>query len=66
MTFSGIEALTDAVDRGDAAQFTLEEILEPSRWTLLNFLMDPRTGLGRVREFRISNHQLVTRIATVG
>jgi hypothetical protein len=45
--------------KGDAAQFTLEEILEPSGWTLLNFLMDPRNGLGRFREFRISNCQLM-------
>jgi nanoRNase/pAp phosphatase (c-di-AMP/oligoRNAs hydrolase) len=49
----------DAVDKGDAAQFTLDEILEPTGWTLLNFLMDPRTGLGRFREFRISNYQLM-------
>ena len=26
---------------------------------LLNFLMDPRTGLGRFRDFRISNYQLM-------
>ena len=58
-TFPGIEELMDAVDKGDAAQFSLEEILEPSGWTLLNFLMDPRTGLGRFREFRISNYQLM-------
>ena len=49
----------DAVDKADAAQFTLGEILEPAGWTLLNFLMDPRTGLGRFREFRISNYQLM-------
>ena len=58
-TFPGIEELMDAVDKGDAAQFTLDEILEPNGWTLLNFLMDPRTGLGRFREFRISNYQLM-------
>jgi hypothetical protein len=45
--------------KGDAAQFTLEEILEPSGWTLLNFLTDPRNGLGRFREVRISNCQLM-------
>ena len=47
------------VDRADAAQFTREEILKPSRWVLLNFVMDPRTGLGRFREFRISNYDLM-------
>jgi nanoRNase/pAp phosphatase (c-di-AMP/oligoRNAs hydrolase) len=58
-TFPGVEELMDAVDKADAAQFTLEEILEPAGWTLLNFLMDPRTGLGRFRDFRISNYQLM-------
>ena len=52
----------DAVDRADAARFELEEILEPSGWALLNFLMDPRTGLGRFREFRISNYRLMMQL----
>jgi nanoRNase/pAp phosphatase (c-di-AMP/oligoRNAs hydrolase) len=60
--FGGIEALMEAVDKADAARFTLEEILEPTGWTLLNFLMDPRTGLGRFREFRISNYQLMMQL----
>ena len=48
-----------AVDNADAARFSQEEILQPTGWTLLSFLMDPRTGLGRFREFRISNYQLM-------
>ncbi len=48
-----------AVDKGDAAQFSREEILDPAGWVLLNYLMDARTGLGRFREFRISNYQLM-------
>lgn len=47
------------VDKADAAQFTREEILKPSGWVLLNYVMDPRTGLGRFRDFRISNYQLM-------
>lgn len=47
------------VDKADAAQFTKEEILHPQGWVLLNYLMDPRTGLGRFREFRISNYNLM-------
>jgi nanoRNase/pAp phosphatase (c-di-AMP/oligoRNAs hydrolase) len=47
------------VDKADAAQFTRDEVLNPKRWVLLNYLMDPRTGLGRFREFRISNYQLM-------
>jgi nanoRNase/pAp phosphatase (c-di-AMP/oligoRNAs hydrolase) len=61
-TFPGIEELMDAVDKSDAAQFTLGEILHPTGWVLLNFLMDPRTGLGRFREFRISNYQLMMQL----
>ena len=48
-----------AVDKADSAQFSLEEILEPTDWVLLNYLMDSRTGLGRFREFRVSNYQLM-------
>jgi nanoRNase/pAp phosphatase (c-di-AMP/oligoRNAs hydrolase) len=64
-TFPGIEELMDAVDKGDAAQFDLDEILHPTGWVLLNFLMDPRTGLGRFREFRISNYQLMMELIDV-
>lgn len=48
-----------AVDKGDSAQFSKDEILNPQRWDLLNFLMDARTGLGRFRDFRISNYNLM-------
>ncbi|MEK7736238.1 MAG: exopolyphosphatase [Pseudomonadota bacterium] len=48
-----------AVDKGDAAQFSREEILHPTGWVLLNYLMDARTGLGRFRDFRISNYNLM-------
>jgi nanoRNase/pAp phosphatase (c-di-AMP/oligoRNAs hydrolase) len=51
--------MMDAVDKGDAAQFSREEVLNPTGWVLLNYLMDSRTGLGRFREFRISNYQLM-------
>lgn len=47
------------VDKADAAQFTMDEILNPKNWVLLNYLMDPRTGLGRFRNFRISNYNLM-------
>ncbi|MEN9864600.1 MAG: hypothetical protein RL748_190 [Pseudomonadota bacterium] len=48
-----------AVDKADSAQFSEQEILHPTDWNLLNFLMDARTGLGRFREFRISNYNLM-------
>jgi nanoRNase/pAp phosphatase (c-di-AMP/oligoRNAs hydrolase) len=64
-TFPGIDELMDAVDKADAAQFELDDILEPTGWVLLNFLMDPRTGLGRFRDFRISNYQLMMELIDV-
>jgi nanoRNase/pAp phosphatase (c-di-AMP/oligoRNAs hydrolase) len=51
--------MMDAVDKADAAKFLEEEILDAHGWILLSFLMDPRTGLGRFRDFRISNYQLM-------
>ena len=48
-----------AVDKGDAAQFSRDDILDPQGWDLLNMLMDARTGLGRFHDFRISNYQLM-------
>jgi nanoRNase/pAp phosphatase (c-di-AMP/oligoRNAs hydrolase) len=54
--------MMEAVDRADAAQLSLDDILNPQGWILLSFLMDPRTGLGRFREFRISNYQLMMQL----
>ncbi|WP_434617711.1 exopolyphosphatase [Azospirillum sp. B2RO_4] len=48
-----------AVDQADSAQYQRDDILNPTGWTLLNFIMDARTGLGRFREFRVSNYQLM-------
>ena len=54
--------MMEAVDKGDSAQFSEEEILHPTGWVLLNYLMDARTGLGRFRKFRISNYQLMMQL----
>jgi nanoRNase/pAp phosphatase (c-di-AMP/oligoRNAs hydrolase) len=51
--------MMEAVDLGDSAQYSKQEVLQPTGWALLNFLMDARTGLGRFREFRISNYNLM-------
>ncbi len=51
--------MMQAVDKADSAQYSREEILDPSGWVLLNYLMDARTGLGRFRDFRISNYALM-------
>ena len=51
--------MMEAVDKGDSADFTKDEILNPTGWVLMDFLMDARTGLGRFHNFRISNYQLM-------
>jgi len=53
------EDMMDAVDKSDSAQFSIDEILEPTGWVLLNYIMDARTGLGRYRDFSVSNYQLM-------
>ncbi len=59
------ESLDDmmfAVDRADSADWTMDEVLDAEGWTLLSFMMDSRTGLGRFRDFRISNYQLMMKL----
>ena len=56
------DELMVAVDQADSAQYELHDILDPQGWTLLNFLMDSRTGLGRFRDFRVSNYQLMMQL----
>jgi len=48
-----------AVDKADSAGFSRDDVLQPKGWELLSFLMDARTGLGRFRDFRVSNYQLM-------
>ena len=64
--FGGREAFPDipeelmvAVDRADSAQYAIEDILAPEKWSLVNFILDPRTGLSRFHDFAISNDQLM-------
>ncbi|MFN3827262.1 MAG: exopolyphosphatase [Micavibrio sp.] len=56
------EDMMSAVDKADSASFTREDILDPQGWELLSFLMDSRTGLGRFRDFTISNYQLMMKL----
>lgn len=57
--FDGYKGMIEAVDKVDSGNLTKEEILNPTGWILLGFISDPRTGLGRFREFKISNYQLM-------
>jgi len=56
------DAMMEAVDKADSAAFSKDEILNPQGWELLSFLMDSRTGLGRFRDFNISNYQLMMKL----
>lgn len=56
------EDIMAAVDKADSARFSVGEILHPEGWPFLNFLMDSRTGLGRFRQFRISNYELMMKL----
>ena len=54
-----------AVDKADSAAFSKDDILNPKGWDLLSFIMDARTGLGRFRDFNISNYQLMMKLIDV-
>ena len=59
-TFRNIDPeLMDAVDKCDAAQLTREDVMHPDGWMLLNYIMDSRSGLGRFKDFRVSNYDLM-------
>ncbi len=47
------------VDKCDSGRLTVDDIEHPRGWVLMSFIMDPRTGLGRYRDYRISNYQLM-------
>ncbi|NCO03010.1 MAG: exopolyphosphatase [Alphaproteobacteria bacterium] len=54
--------MMEAVDKADSAAFTRDDIIDPQGWELLSFIMDARTGLGRFRDFNISNYQLMMKL----
>ncbi|MDR1654620.1 MAG: exopolyphosphatase [Treponema sp.] len=55
--------MIEYVDKVDSGNLTQDEILDPKGWVLLGFIMDPRTGLGRFRDFTISNYDLMKELA---
>ena len=60
--FSHFDEMMKAVDKVDSGNLTIDEIMNPTGWILIGFLMDPRTGLGRWRNFTISNYQLMEKL----
>jgi nanoRNase/pAp phosphatase (c-di-AMP/oligoRNAs hydrolase) len=55
--------MIEYVDKVDSGDLSADEILDPKGWILLGFIMDPRTGLGRFRNFTISNYDLMKKLA---
>jgi hypothetical protein len=45
------ETLVAETDRLDSAQLTLEDVVAPAGYVLLGLTLDPRTGLGSLREY---------------
>ena len=60
--FPQFDDMMEAVDKVDSGHLTIDEVMNPKGWILIGFLMDPRTGLGRWREFTISNYQLMEKL----
>lgn len=60
--FPQFDDMLEAVDKVDSGNLTIDEIQNPTGWILVGFLMDPRTGLGRWRDFTISNYQLMEKL----
>ena len=54
-----LDTMLEDVDTVDSGRLSIEDIKNPVGWVLLGFVMDPRTGLGRYRDYRISNYQLM-------
>lgn len=60
--FPQFDDMMEAVDKVDSGNLTIDEVMNPTGWILIGFLMDPRTGLGRWRRFSISNYQLMEKL----
>lgn len=60
--FPQYDEIMEAVDKVDSGDLTYDDIMNPQGWILVGFLMDPRTGLGRWRQFTISNYQLMEKL----
>ncbi len=61
-TFPNFDDMMIAVDKVDSGDLTIDEVMNPTGWILVGFLMDPRTGLGRWRQFTVSNYQLMEKL----
>ena len=60
--FPQFDDLMEAVDKVDSGNLTIDDVMNPQGWILVGFLMDPRTGLGRWRQFTIPNYLLMEKL----
>jgi len=60
--FPQFDDLMEAVDKVDSGNLTYDDVMNPQGWILVGFLMDPRTGLGRWRQFTIPNYLLMEKL----
>jgi len=56
------EQLVYETDLFDSANLTLEQVKNPEGVFLLGYLLDPRTGLGLVHDFTVSNFKWVSQV----
>ncbi|MDR0644918.1 MAG: exopolyphosphatase [Treponema sp.] len=61
--FKQFSEMIHNVDKTDSAELSIDEIMNPKGWILLGFIVDPRTGLGRIHNFTISNFELMKKLA---
>lgn len=54
--------MLNAVDKGFSAKISRDEILYPTGWILLNYLIDQRTGLDKLGRFTISHNELIIKL----
>lgn len=58
------EEILIAAEKSISANYTIEEILHPTDWNLLGFIMDHRTGLERFKNFKNTTENLIRKLAT--
>ena len=58
--------ILDAVDKGFSARLAVEDILYPTGWVLLSYLIDRRTGLEGTKSFSKSHDELLVELMEEG
>ncbi len=57
--FPGVfDEIMQALNKADTADFTAQDILNPSGWVLFNFILDPKTGFTRFHDFQTPHEDL--------